>query len=484
MALAMGVGVLVLIEIILAALGVASPGTPIRKLFLRPGPVFIQKGKIFETNPEQLFFMRQSFAAKKPPRTTRIFIVGGSTAMGFPMESAFGPASLIKIGLDAADPGVGHEIVNAGGFAYAACEILEVVEEALDHEPDAIIVMTGHNEFLERRFTTWDAEGVGAAEKILAMTRTYRLLRGLFRWSRGTLGKEKVYPHVVTERERQLVAKSFEKDLTRIAQACGEKGVVMILAALPSNSFDYRPHGPSRVPWDEARTIDAELIKASGPELDEVGEGIERLKARYGNDAWLSFEAGSFYMKMDGIGEAARDEDYYSLARTSFLRARDRDPMPVRATSDLIRALRRVAERKGVFLADAEKSFQTERDKDHGAEERLFFDHCHPSPEGEVILIKSLIGAMGESGLADLKPGWDKIYEDRVNSYRSTIPDKVWAETYYRIAVETGLYMERPHRGLPYARKAAELDPAHPKASRLIKRLEADSAITPYMTGD
>ena len=43
------------------------------------------------------------------------------------------------------------EVINAGGICYASYRLLDLVDECLNYEPDLIIVMCGHNEFLEPR---------------------------------------------------------------------------------------------------------------------------------------------------------------------------------------------------------------------------------------------------------------------------------------------------------------------------------------------
>ncbi|MEZ5362267.1 MAG: hypothetical protein R2748_07970 [Bryobacterales bacterium] len=43
------------------------------------------------------------------------------------------------------------EVINAGGVSYASYRVAAVMEELAQYEPDAFLIYSGHNEFLERR---------------------------------------------------------------------------------------------------------------------------------------------------------------------------------------------------------------------------------------------------------------------------------------------------------------------------------------------
>lgn len=92
-----------------------------------------------------------------PPRDggTRVLLFGGSNTRLFSAED-------LAAQLDAAAPGVRHEVVNLGCPGYGSERVLILLRQALDDlDPDILVVYCGHNEFVEAGFAaelaqSWD----------------------------------------------------------------------------------------------------------------------------------------------------------------------------------------------------------------------------------------------------------------------------------------------------------------------------------------
>jgi len=92
-----------------------------------------------------------------PPRDgrTRVLLLGGSNTRLFPAED-------LAAQLDAARPGVVHEVVNLGRPGYGSERALILLQQALETlQPDVIVMYCGHNEFVEAGFAAelareWD----------------------------------------------------------------------------------------------------------------------------------------------------------------------------------------------------------------------------------------------------------------------------------------------------------------------------------------
>ena len=97
------------------------------------------------------FFRPAAFSAKKKDTTKRIFVLGGSTVQGRPFSTETAFPIWLEMRLRAAFPNTKFEVVNVGGISYASYRVSKLVTEVLKHEPDAIVLYTGHNEFLEDR---------------------------------------------------------------------------------------------------------------------------------------------------------------------------------------------------------------------------------------------------------------------------------------------------------------------------------------------
>ena len=119
---------------------------------LRPLFVLNRAAGRWEIPPERFnFFRPDSFLAEKPVGSRRIFVLGGSTVQGRPYATETSFSTWLRLRLEAASPETRFEVVNCGGVSYASYRVAKILDEVLGHQPDAIVIYTGHNEFLEDR---------------------------------------------------------------------------------------------------------------------------------------------------------------------------------------------------------------------------------------------------------------------------------------------------------------------------------------------
>ncbi len=83
----------------------------------------------------------------------------------------------------------------------------------------------------------------------------------------------------------------------------------------------------------------------------------------------------------------------------------------------------------------------------------------------------AIISVLVEAKVLTVGNRWDLALTQAWDQSETLIPATTLAESYYRIGYETGVNMDRVHRGLDYANQALELDPAHVKAKMLQDRL-------------
>jgi len=407
------------------------------------GRVFERAGEVYRTREQRRgFFLAQEFPARKAPGALRVFIVGGSTALGFPFEKFYGLTQLLQVALSRLEPGRTVEVIDAAGFGYATNRVAAVAEEVLALQPDALVVMTGHNEFLEQR--------VGGPRRVAL----FRLLLGLERKLRGRADTVRWEAHDVRPAERAEVEARFKAALRRLARAARRAGVPTILVTCPSNLKDYRPYGPSAVPGAEQERIDRALAAGSV----EAEKLLRPWRDRFPTDAWAAFEQGWVAGETGGVAGG-------ELSRRWWERARDLDPQPVRATGALNRIVRGVAVETGNAPADAEEAFGGAPGND------LFLDHCHPRERGQELLALTVLRALARAGLVGLPAGGEDLVAKEWRAYAAAAPAPSWAGSYYRIAFEAGMNMDRPCRGMRLTEEALRFDPAQEKALRLRERL-------------
>jgi hypothetical protein len=454
-ALLIGLAILPALELMLHLTDIAPNGTPEWEIFSNINPAFVRQGPIYRTNSRHL--LDQAFAVEKPANVTRIFIVGGSSAMGFPLETTASPAILLAAALDAIEPGRRHEVISAAGFASDTRAVTRIVEEIVHYRPDLIIVMTGHNEYLEQRYFTG-----------LARLRLYRVIEELITLARNQ--PDRYLPHAVSSEERAFMEADFRHMLELMANICQARKVKLVLATLPANIQDFRPYGPSSVPANLQEQVDRKVssddenvfASALGPVATHQKEG----------DAWAAFIHGVWGL-MNAYHHAESPEaakDMIAPDNALLQTAVDLDPYPVRVTSSLNTIIGDVAKSHHLVLVDLDQIFASYRADLRHQDFNFFFDHCHLNFDGEKIVVTDLIVAGFKTDVIPAVNFWDREADA---AYAKLAPDnQALAEAYYKTGYEAGINMDRVHRGLDFANKALELNPGHAKAKMLRDRLE------------
>jgi len=139
-------------------------------------------GKRYFTKLPATSSINDLFLIEKPDSCYRIFILGGSSAQGFPYQSGVSFGRILNYRLQDAFPDKLIEVVNLAMVATNSYTQADFIDEVLKKKPDAILIYAGHNEY-------YGALGVGSVEnggnvrwmKILNLRlvhlRTYQLLQ-------------------------------------------------------------------------------------------------------------------------------------------------------------------------------------------------------------------------------------------------------------------------------------------------------------------
>ena len=111
----------------------------------------------YRTNPDFLgLFLPKSFnlrplsfrlAARKPPGTVRVVVLGESAAQGVPAP-AFGLAAQLRAQLRARYPGQNIEVINTGIVAIDSHVIRQIARDLAGFSPDLYVVYAGNNEIV------------------------------------------------------------------------------------------------------------------------------------------------------------------------------------------------------------------------------------------------------------------------------------------------------------------------------------------------
>jgi lysophospholipase L1-like esterase len=200
------------------------------------------------------------FDQQKKGNAFRVFVLGGSSAAGFPYLPMGSFSRYIRKRLELTYPNTTIEVVNISLSAVNTYTILDLLTGVLEQKPDLILIYAGHNEY-------YGALGVGSMESLgtsrsfvklvlyLNKYRTVQLVRNsiatissLFKSeniedSPGTLmsrmAKDQYIP--LNSKKYTLGHEQFEANMKEILELIKNNNVPVIIGKVVSNLKDQKP---------------------------------------------------------------------------------------------------------------------------------------------------------------------------------------------------------------------------------------------------
>ncbi len=362
------------------------------------------------------FFAADSFPVTKAPGTFRIFCLGGSTVQGRPFSIETSFPTWLSLSLAAADESRSWEVVNCGGVSYASYRLVPILEECLQYDADLILVCTGHNEFLEDR-TYGELREAGSIHRALGHSRVYTLARSMLMAPR-----RRDRPVMTTDVQARLdyqgglasyhrndpwrkqVQQHYESNLRRMAQRSRDANVPLMLLMPPSNVADSPPFKtePNEAVAAEVRQL---VQDAQTRYRDNLDDAIKLLEAACELD---QRHAANWYE----LGRAYEAASNFDAARRAFIKARDEDICPLRMTSRLHAAWRRVVNDTGVIGLDLD-TYLANKSRNGLLGNELLVDHIHPSFKGNQLIANEIVRAMGKAGFLRPPSGWESVAQQK-----------------------------------------------------------------------
>lgn len=325
--------------------------------------------RYFYTTDATPYPAQDLFDINKKENSIRIFILGGSSAAGYPFTPNGSFARYIKMRLELMYPTKNVEVINCAMAAISSYSLLDMMPGILEQKPDLILVYAGHNEY-------YGALGAGSLESlgnsrwivnqmlVANKYKTVQLLRNFIKKVMSFLSTSEEKGGTLMSRmaSNQMIElgspvykigiNQFEGNLNEMLLLAKEANVKVILSDLVSNLKDQSPF-------------------VSNGKNDETS-------AQYNYDL--------------GIDELASKNT--SKALESFTKAKDLDALRFRAPTEINQVIKRLAEKYNFPLVNAEKRFN-EISPDSIVGNNLMTDHLHPTVSGyqeigELFVIKML----------------------------------------------------------------------------------------------
>lgn len=334
------------------------------------------------------------FAAARPPQGLRLFVLGESSAAGFPYPHNGTFSRVLRDALRDVLPQDSVEVVNLGIAATNSYTMVDVVDDVIAQRPDAVLIYAGHNEY-------YGALGVGSAIGGRSAPWVTRAYLGALRLRTVVLlraGLEKVWSAVV--------AKQGRAD----ANAATFMETVANDESIPFGSPTY-----------------AAGLRQFGSNLDVLLTRLRRagIPVFIGSVASNERDQPPFVSPRNGPARAAFETAQARLsagdtaaAREAFSRARDLDVVRFRAPSALNAEIRSLANDHGaVYVPSAERLAAESPGGIPGHE--LFLEHVHLNQHGYALLAKAFFDALATHGFLGHHARTDRLaawgsYENRM----------------------------------------------------------------------
>jgi tetratricopeptide (TPR) repeat protein len=330
------------------------------------GKKYFTSGDFIPTTNEDYFDIQ------KKKDSFRVFVLGGSSAEGYPFSPMGSFSRYIRKRLELTYPDTDIEVINLGMTAVNSYTILDLVPGMLDQKPDLILIYAGHNEY-------YGALGVGSVQSLgtsrtlinlilyLNDFKTTQLLRNAisFIYSNFASGDRTADGTLMTKmaNNKNILLDSdvynagleqFKGNLSDILSLIKDKDVDVIVGRLVCNLRDMKPFISDETP--------------GYTNADQVYE-----------EAWEKY-----------------NKDNFKKADSLFRIAKDLDVLRFRAPEKINTIIDEIGDEFNVAIAPVDSMFNSVSPGGIVGE-NLVVDHLHPNVEGYQLIGKTFYDCMQQN---------------------------------------------------------------------------------------
>ena len=410
----------------------------------------------WEIPPERFnFFRPTSFAAKKGDKTRRVFVLGGSTVQGRPYATETAFSTWLKLGLEVADAEHDYEVINCGGVSYASYRLSKILDEILLHQPDAVVLYTGHNEFLEDRSYAHVRNLNPVRSTASRLGSQIRLVQ----WLRDQVASKPSMPNKTESQPTTLsgevnarldhpggletynrdsawqadVEDHFRVTLTRMIGSLHDARVPVVLC-VPASDIVNTPPIKVQLANNVGELRRKQFLHARQQASSEtiIHERLMHANVCLGIDPE---HAGAHYI----LGTLLLENGETEKASQHLIAARDHDVCPLRATTSIINHVIEIADAYDVPLVDTRavldsRNIQGGRGKDSIPDPEAFVDHLHPSIAGHQKIASALLNEFDSLGWIQWSEQADSKFQNAIADHMGTLGESYFARGKQRLA--------------------------------------------------
>ena len=367
----------------------------------------------------------KSMARVKTPKIFRIFSYGGSSTAGSPWGHEASFSRFLEDELNAIKrEGTSVEVINFGGSGYGSTRVFGLVKASIEHQPDLIVIYSGHNEMWDN-YVYIDLAKNEAAATLRRFGSQLYIVRVGRKLLERKLAKPPEWVNLLTENsmfippllkdnkgfkapERRYFAAQYKENMRGIIQVAQARHIPVLLVSQPSHFF----YAPSWFPADGEQG-QAKLVEEMRSAHEQRDLALARMKANEILQLNAENPLGHFYLGL--LDKVAGNP---GSAREHFLSAIDYDERPERYTR-AYRKIQRELENPeaGVYFVDAWKAAAEFLD-DGLQDGRLFVDKMHP-----IVECNKLIAWTIEHDYFARQQVRSDLFD-----YRKVDPTRVWSD--------------------------------------------------------
>lgn len=365
---------------------------------------------------------------EKKEKTYRVFLFGGSVALGEDPDTAFNIPRFLEIMLKECFPEVNFEIYNLACFALGSAVMSDAAQQAAAFSPDLFLIYMGNNEYLGTMLSQWHRKGKPHKAWIIRMlyrAQQYRLVqltRSLFPEKNNAMPAEwdlffkTSFQLRPDSAGREEMYRNYEKHLQDMCKSAHGSGGDVLVCTVASNIAAMPPMGSvhrEELTAEEKKAWEHCFSEGCASLADDPEHALEKFNRALEIDALparLHFHRGEAYLLLNRLEEA----------RSSFQCACDSDVYPLRADSRINALVKQCASQKHrgrVFLADIADTFAQASPSGISGQE-FCYDYVHQSVEGNYTIASAIFDAL-VAGVAertgctpeDEKPDYERCCE-------------------------------------------------------------------------
>jgi tetratricopeptide (TPR) repeat protein len=390
--------VLLLTELVLRAVGY---GNDLRLFKLD------QTGQYYYMNPQvgKRYFTQEVnatngnmdfFRKVKKPGTLRIFVLGGSTAFGFPYMFNGAFPRMLKYRLERHYPELNIEMINLSMAAINSYAVLDMAREVCNYQPDAILIYAGQNEY-------HGTLGIASSSKfgnqpflvdLFIKSKRLRFMQLIYNLVYSSKKTDRSTDLNLTLMERMAAGQKipygskkyksgltqFERNMGKVINLFSSDKIPVFLGTLVTNKRGIHPF-ISQISNTKIKSEWNQLFD-SGKDAMEKGDTIKAYDLFISANKLDSTSAECQYR----LGNIAYTKGNYLLAKKYYTNAKELDQLRFRAPEVFNSIIRKVAEgHKNTYITDVASAFDS-ISPHHIVGNELLLEHVHPNLPGNYLM--------------------------------------------------------------------------------------------------